>query len=217
MKKFILLSIALLFTIIHPAFSQTEIGVIVSPSLAANRVATDDNSSAIKADAARIKLSFGAFADLFLTENYYFSTGIMLAPKNSGVQYASSTAGEVSESFRLQYLQIPLTLKLFTNEVALDKRIFVQFGILNEIKIDEKLRTDNDATNGSEVIGGFRFFDFSGLLRAGLDFRIGYDTSIFAGISYTRGLTNVLREYSYPDTSLKIKNDLVSLDFGIKF
>lgn len=196
------------------AFSQTEVGIIVSPSLSANRVATEDYSPSIKAGGARLKLALGAFADVFLAENYYFSSGISLATKNAGVKYVSSTAGQASEEYRLQYIQIPLTLKLFTNEVALDKRIFVQFGILNEIKIDEKRQTGN--TTG-EAIGGFRFYDFSGLLRAGLDFRIGYDTSVFAAISYTRGLTNVLRDHSYPVASLQIKNDIVGLDFGIKF
>lgn len=217
MKKSIFVFIAPFLLLSTPVLSQTEIGLTLSPSLSANRVSTGDNSGSVKPDAARIKLAFGAYADFFLKENYYLSSGITLTPKTAGIKYVSATAGPTVESFRLQYLQIPLTLKLYTNEVALDKRIFVQLGLLNEIKINEKRRSQNAAISGNEVIGGFKFFDFSALLRGGLDFRIGYDTSVFAGISYTRGLTNVLIDYSYPDTSINIKNDLVSLDFGIKF
>jgi hypothetical protein len=201
-----------LFSVQH-LFAQTEIGVLLSPLLSANRVATETDAYNLTSGSAKIKLSFGAFADLFLKENYYFSTGLALAPKNITIRYnLPDAAGQIRESYTVQYLQIPATFKLYTNEVALDRRIFVQFGLLNEIKINEK-----ELTELNPVIRNFRFFDFSLLFRGGLDFRLGYNTAFFTGVSYTRGLINVLTRHNLPNETIKIKNDLVSLDFGIRF
>jgi hypothetical protein len=213
MKKNVLAFVFMASFFVLPSYGQTEIGIVLSPLLSVNRVTTETGIYNLTSGGAKVKLSVGAFADLFLRENYYFSTGLFLTPKNITIRYnPDNGVGQIRESFRVQYLQIPATIKLYTNEVALDRRIFIQFGFLNEININKKAQTEPN-----NVLRNFRLFDFSLLFRGGLDFRLGYNTALFTGISYTRGLTNVLGRYSLPNESLKIKNDLLSLDIGIRF
>ncbi len=213
MKKFVfVLSFVTLF-VIQNTVAQSEIGIIVSPALSVNRVTTDQGTYHVSSNGAKLKMSIGAFADIFLEENYYFSTGLILTPKSIGIRYIPTGAtSEKTESYKTQYLQVPITLKLYTNEVALDKRVFVQFGLINEINIDKQIKKSED-----QVLQNFRTFDFSVMIRSGLDFRLGYDTSIFAGISYTRGLVNAVSQYILPDETLKIKNDMISIDLGVRF
>ena len=117
---------------------------------------------------------------------------------------------KVEADFKLQYLQIPATLKAFTNELALDTRLYFQFGVLPEIKIHEE---DTDDTT---PITKFRTFDFAVLAGFGLEYRLGVSSTIFGGISYTRGLVNAAAD-TYEGRDFVLKNDLVSLDLGIKF
>lgn len=213
MKKKGFLILFFSIAISSPLMAQTEIGLMLSPALSANRTITENDAYNMVSGTAKLKLSFGAFIDWLLQENYYFSTGLIFAPKNVTVQYTPAAGGpEVEESFNLQYLQVPVSLKLYTNELALDKRIFAQFGILNEVNIDQK-----PEEKPGMALQKFRFFDFSLFIRGGLDFRVGYNTALFAGLSYSRGLINVLSRYQLPGESVRIKNDLVSLDVGIRF
>ena len=194
-----------------PLFAQFDMGLMVGPVMSLNRIESEPDEDLVDPNGASLRISLGVFTDFFLKENYYLSSGLFLAPKNVGIEYRLS-GGEVGEeSYNIQYLQIPVTLKLYTNEVALDKRIFVQLGLLNEINIDQ-----NEKEGNFQIIQDFNRFDFSLLFRAGLDFRIGYNTAVFGGIGYSRGLTNVINSHAELQ-ELRVKNDVISIDLGIRF
>ena len=103
-------------------------------------------------------------------------------------------------------------MKLFTNEVALDTRIYFQGGFAFDIKLKE-----DKISSEAEYIQDFGFVDASLLLAAGAEYRYGYNTILFGGFSYRRGFGNVVRNAIGPAGDLVIKNDLFSLDLGIKF
>ncbi|MDH5365890.1 MAG: PorT family protein, partial [Cyclobacteriaceae bacterium] len=114
-----------------------------------------------------------------------------------------------------QYLQLPIALKLYTNEIMLDTRIYVSMGLMAEINIDEK-----QAKNySSPLIADFSLFDTSLLLGVGIEYNIGTHTAIYGGFSYNRGLLNSIADYRVVrnDNNLKIHNDLINLDLGVKF
>lgn len=192
------------------AFGQTQIGLKLSPALSVNRVQSDSESQHFSANGAGGRISFGPILDLFLRDNYYFSTGLLYTPKRAGVS-ATRNGVKIEEAYSLQYLQIPATLKLFTNEVALDKRLYFQVGGLTEIKVNEK------DGQGDILVDKFRFFDFSLVCGVGLEYRLGVDTSIFGGLSYNRGLFNAASKQSGDYDDFRLKNDMLMLDFGVKF
>lgn len=205
-RSFLVLS--LIFIAYH-AQAQTQIGVKVSPLLSVNRVASDDDNISATSDGVGFRASFGPIIDFFLMENYYFSTGLLYTPKRAGITISEDNVKR-SEDYKLQYLQLPATLKMFTNELALDTRIYFQIGGIPEIKIDEK------ETSGETFIRKFRAIDFSVMAGFGLEYRLGVSSTAFAGISYTRGLINSASK-RFENHDFKLKHDLVSLDFGIKF
>ena len=59
-------------------------------------------------------------------------------PKRVGIE----SSGGVEEAYRLHYLQIPIALKLFTNEVALDTRVYFQVGLTADVKLLEDNLTE---------------------------------------------------------------------------
>ena len=205
-RSFLLLC---LMCLIYQAQAQTQIGFKVSPLLSVNRVASDDVNISATSDGVGFRASFGPIVDFFLMENYYFSTGLLYTPKRAGVTIREGGA-EQSEDYKLQYLQLPATLKMFTNELALDTRLYFQVGGIPEVKIDEK------ETSGDTFVRKFRAFDFSVMAGFGVEYRLGVSSTAFAGITYSRGLINSASK-KFDNHDFKLKHDLISLDFGMKF
>lgn len=188
-------------------FAQNKVGLKFSPNLSFNRISSDSDNDSFSSNGIGGRFIFGPTFDYFLAENYFISSGVFYAPKRVGIE-----ANTVEQSYNLQYIQIPVTLKLYTNELALDTRVYFQLGGLLEFKINEK---DNQA--GPPIIESLKAYDFSTVLGTGVEYQIGINTTLYGGISYNRGLINVVKEQSALVQEFSVKNDLLNLDIGIKF
>ena len=123
----------------------------------------------------------------------------------------------ISEEHKLQYLQVPILLKLYTSEITLDTRLYFKLGGLIELKIEERAATVADPSKS--FIEKFTPLDVAFLLGAGIEYDISPPTSLSIGISYQRGLVNAIKsQASIPGVPKVIyKNDFLSLDLGIGF
>ena len=210
MKQFIFV-LAILFGSIE-VFSQVKIGLQLSPTLSSSRIETQSDQYTLENDGSKLKFKFGVVIDLPFTENYYFSTGLLYTPKSVTIKaiHLLDNAPFV-EDYNLQYVQIPLTMKLYTNEITLDTKLFFNLGVTAEIGISEKFNKNNI------VIEDFKFFDSALILGVGAERKIGTNTAIYGAIVYNRGLINPIDKALDIGEEILLKNDLISLDFGIKF
>lgn len=203
------------------ATAQSKLGLKFSPAISTNRISLVDSLYDVEPESSAFKFSMGLIYDHELTETYYLSTGLIFVPKrvafNAGVEqeYAGDTtyAGNAMESYRLNYLQIPISLKLFTNEVQPDTRVFFQVGLAPEIKVfSEPEEEDYD------LIAEFKTFDSTILFGGGVEYRAGINTTLFGSVTYQRGLSNVIKKETIGfQEELFIRNTIVSFDLGIKF
>lgn len=212
MRKNLLL--ILLLSISFSAFSQFKIGFQFSPILSSNRIDFTSDDYDLETDGTGLKIATGPFVDIQLTDNYYVNVGVFYASKRVGIEQrdkVNTTTPPTKEEYDLEYVQIPLSMKLYTNEVSLDKRIYFQFGAALEFNVEEKLK-DN------VIVEDFRLFDTSLLAGLGMEYQIGTSTMVFGGISYHRGLVNIISEsVDGLGGDLAMKNDYIALDLGIKF
>jgi hypothetical protein len=210
MKNVFLLLILLLS--VQLVSAQSKLGLKLSPTLSLNRATYDNDTYDLQEDGTGGRFVFGLIYDYMLSENYYLSTGLLYAPKRLAFSLRDkATATEVKEAYNLQYLQLPATLKLFTNELSLDTRVYFQLGGLLELKVAEKAQGKD-----YDVVDDIRFFDTSLYVGAGLERRLGYNTLLFGGIFYNRGLLNAVTDLQAP-YDFELRNDLLGLDLGIKF
>src|SRR3546814_581780 len=77
--------------------------------------------------------AYGLLADFAFTENYYFATGLLINTMNSDVEYADPTintvpGADLTHSYRLQYAEIPLSLKL-KSTMRYFRSYYGQFGL----------------------------------------------------------------------------------------
>lgn len=218
MKKIIVAS-ALLVGFIQPIFSQIKIGLNISPAIAFNRAAlnSDAKGNDINTNGAGFGFIGGPELSFFFgsNENYSVTTGAWYAVKSAKFITSKTDATTLNkvDSVRnttLQYIQIPLTFKLYTNEIATDMKLYFQMGASADILIGGK-------EVGSKVreTKGYKNFDSSIILGAGVKYALGENTALLFGLRYTRGLINTLSAPLKED--YKIINDMVSLDLGIQF
>ena len=186
--------------------AQTKLGLKLAPVIASNRATND--AQTVDSDGSSLKMSVGLIVDKPLSETYFLSTGLVYVPKMAAFRTDSAT----SEEYKLQYLQIPVTLKLFTNEVAPDIKVFFQVGGAMEIKVFDEAESPN-----FDTITKFNPADFSVILGSGVEYRAGINTTLFGGISYQRGLANTVSDTINGAEDLQIRNTIFSIDLGVKF
>jgi hypothetical protein len=230
MKK-VFLTVAAL-AVAPAAFAQVEIGLKVSPSIVYLR---PDSPSSTSFTSEKAKLSFGGgiFVDYFFGENYAFNTGLFLTGKGGTISYndraaapgGGTTGVRVEQKIAMQYLEIPLTVKLFTNEVAPDTRVYFQVGgsvaVPVQVRIDgDKYYTDPyDSNNQTKAGKHVLDIDANIIGGAGVEYQLGQSTKVLAGISYHHGLVDFDRyfERNRGFSDVNIKNSVFALDLGLKF
>ncbi|MGV3541371.1 MAG: porin family protein [Rufibacter sp.] len=216
---------AFLFLGSRQAKAQVEIGVKFTPSLAYNRTLAQDKYN-FEGDGADLGFGVGVMVDYFFGANYALSSGLMYNIKGGTVSYSFITDDAIGlpqsgkDELSLQYLEIPVALKLFTNEISTDTKLYFQAGgSLNTMlaaKVNDK-KVDNE---GDKFTERFNLFEIGVLIGAGAEWQIGTSTKLFGGITYHRGLTDIDDDYyakTFGDDKVELKNDSFSLDFGIKF
>lgn len=193
------------------AFAQFNVGFTFSPVLSTNRVDYDRDTIDFTSNDTGLRFSLGPIVDIQLRDNYYFNTGILFFSKRVGL--TTQVDGEkVEEVYNLQYISVPATLKLFTNEIALDTKVYFQFGGSFDFLISQKPKEEEFF-----IINDFTLVDIPLLFGIGAEYRVGVNTWLFAGFSYSRGLINTVDETIPLQSGLNVKNDLLSLNLGIKF
>ena len=235
MKK-LLLALFTLAATIESASAQVEIGLKISPSITSLR-ADSPTSTAIGDNfaSAGSKFSFGGglVVDYFFGENYAFSTGLLLAGKGGTISYnetknATGNGNGLNFTNTLkistQYLELPVSVKLFTNEIATATRLYFQVGGSLNVPIGTRINGEKfytDPSNNTSVKAGdyVRFLDADALAGAGAEYKLGTSTKLFAGLSYHRGLVNIDNyfESTRKFKDVTIKNSGFALDLGIKF
>ncbi|MGI4875125.1 MAG: porin family protein [Janthinobacterium lividum] len=227
----------LLFTLGTLAFAQAasaqvEIGIKISPAISYLR---PDSPSATSFTSEKTKFSFGGgvFVDYFFGENYAFNTGLFLTGKGGTIGYndrislpgGTTTGVRVEQKIALQYLEIPLSVKLFTNEVATDTRLYFQVGGSLAVPVqtrinDEKFYTD-PYNNNTQSSAGSHVLDFDANLLGGIgaEYQLGKSTKVLAGLSYHHGLIDFDRYFEKDRgfSDVNIKNSVFALDLGLKF
>ncbi|AMJ64444.1 hypothetical protein AXW84_02640 [Hymenobacter sp. PAMC 26628] len=213
--------------------AQVEIGIKVSPSVTYLR--TDAASTyQFKDEKSQLGFGGGLIVDYFFGENYAFSTGLMLTGKGGTYSYQKDyralnpndpliPKGDV-QKLSTQYLELPLTVKLFTNEIAPATRLYFQLGGSLAVPIGaringEKRYTDPDTNEETTALSHVLFIDANALVAFGAEYQLGRSTKLLAGLSYHRGLVNLDHyfEKTRGFSDVTIKNNVFALDLGMKF
>jgi len=219
MKKAFLLCF-LAFICIEGFSQKIRLGLKLAPGVAFSRTNETNDTLSYKGKGIGVRFLVGPEINFVLGENYVFTTGLWYMSKRAALKIKEL---DLSQVYNLQYLQFPAILKLYTNDIAVDTRLYFQLGGTADIRLQQK---GKDIKELEKYVDKFRIYDFSALLGAGLQFQMGQNTYIYGGVTYLRGLMNSISKIKPIITSkgislstdkFQLKNDLLGLDIGIRF
>jgi hypothetical protein len=197
MKKKLSLLFSLLLAI--KGFSQTDdgefkkfyFGLKIAPAL----TWTNPNETGLKNNGTKLSFGYGAVTEFGLTKNYSIVTGLNINAIRGAVR---TTAGinEISTKFKIQYLELPITLKMKTNEIGPIK-YFGQFGFGNSFRL--KAKADVSSTVGGQtstlndidINNGVNLIREALIIGLGFEYNLAGTTSLVTSIAYDNGFTNV--------------------------
>lgn len=232
MKGISILLVAVLMTVqgFSQDFKKFKFGFKVDPNVSWMSSETID----VVSEGVLLRGSFGVNADIMFSERYALGTGFSIMGGGGQLSFFDyeDRIGDAGESnfivkrnrkYKLKYVEIPLTLKLRTDEIGYIT-YWGQFGLGlgfatkatadDNIKFFSELVEDADEMGNSWIDSGSAIstlakedeeemgVDISGemlpiraslIIGAGIDYSLSGNTSLMFGIAYNNGLTNVFK------------------------
>jgi hypothetical protein len=116
-------------------------------------------------------------------------------------------------------MHIPFALKLFTNEIATDAKLYFTIGGTGNLaikKVESKAFSGiGDKFTKTMAPDAYTIGDVGLLLGAGVEYRLGDATALFGGITYNRGLTGVASKKGPIGFMGKESGDLYDISLGL--
>jgi len=182
------------------------------------------NSKTIEGAGAKLGFNGGLMLETTFRQNYVFASGIDLTYLGGNLLYDNSTIITVDKDadttllanttveYTLQYLSIPLSLKLKTNPIGYIS-YYGQIGLTPQFNISAKATSDNgnklDNDNVNKEIG---LLNLSFFIGGGIEYDLGGTTALNIGIFYNNGFIDLLADKDY-----KAALNYVNLRLGVLF
>ncbi|MDX2196790.1 MAG: outer membrane beta-barrel protein [Cytophagales bacterium] len=216
------------------AQKQYRFGIKLYPALAWSRVSPE-----VWADAAGIRYEYtgsgtklrgglGFVFDYYLSDNFVFGTGLNYYHHGSGygiVTITSTINNTINNNYTMQVIQLPLTAKFISNEVADRLKITVGAGFALDYMTgaSNNDKSNYQKTNGGQIIyysQDINNFNLNFTFAPGVEYELGGDFIIFTSILYGRGLLDANHGstgIANDKNNFTWHNDYIAWEFGVKF
>jgi len=198
-KKSSLLLLILFNASLVFAQSSLRLGVNLDPM--ASWLSAKTNR--IDKDGTRPGISGGLMVEYYFHPNYGLVTGLNLGVQGGSLLYEdpvsistgdnSSVALEAGSTvvYSLSYISIPVGLKLKTNEIGYFT-YFAQLGFNQQINIGSRASSTGNGLNKDNVPKETNLLNMSYFFGGGVEYNVGGQTSLLAGIFFNNGFVDVL-------------------------
>ena len=221
MKKALVLLAATLITgtaTLHAQDATSSEGVRFGLKLSPNMGIVKPETKGIDGNGTGLGYTFGLMTEFPIgtNGNYRFATGLNLNNivgkwKESYSYYdvggTTLKTKELETEAKLQYIELPLTIKLMTNEIGY-MRYYAVVGAGNAFNIKAKasqvVPTQVGTLNDEPIVSEFTelkdedlqddimLYKASLIVGAGMEYNFSGSTSLLVGLTYNNGFTNIL-------------------------
>lgn len=170
------------------------------------------DSKGLERDGSKLGFSYGIVTEFRIQDNYAFATGLQVTYRGGRLnyRYADDAANpEFSYKLNLQYVEIPITLKMKTNEFG-KMRYFGQFGLEPGFNIRSKVDYELESRGTSQV--GWvldteydedfseyvNSFNLSMIIAAGLEYKLSGSTVLFGSFEFNNGFVDIFKKVKQP-------------------
>jgi len=226
-NKFSALLFLLLFSVIPNGLilAQQRIGFGIHADPGISWFSSDIKE--IRNDGARPGFNFGLTFNRYFTPNYSFSTGISLLSAGGRLVSKDTTKFVLANSnststifpekpviYKIQYLVIPIGLKLQTNQIGY-LTLFSDMGLDPKVVIGGKADIPPDIS-GENAINELKMFNLSYHITAGIEYSLGGNTAMILGLNFDNNFLDITKDNG--DQLIdKVSHKILSLRLGINF
>ena len=222
MNKRLLLSFMMASGWMFPALGQSDgfqkfhFGLKVSPAFSWMKVDGTD----IESDGGRFGMAYGLMTEFAISKNYSFATGVDVSYRSGKLVGMDPFNGEKFSGIqKLQYVEIPIGLKLKTNEIGYIT-YYGQFGVLPGLLVKSKEDRNYESESVPDISGNgnqSKFYPINAYLNvgAGIEYNLGGNSAFTVGLRYNNGLIDIYK--GSDNESLQFRTDGVVMDIGVFF
>ncbi|SEK18798.1 porin family protein [Parapedobacter koreensis] len=189
-------------------YKPVSLGITFSPNVSWMRYGDNDGYES----SPKFGYAYGLLADFAFTENYYFSTGLLINTLNSEASYPNPISSvpntTIKTAYRLQYVEIPLSLKL-KSTMRYFRSYYGQFGFTGGVKLNAKEKPE-DASRRTSMGDDADFFRLALQIGGGIEWQLDHNLTMMTGLSFNNGFTRTIKEGDP-------RNSYVAFNFGIFF
>lgn len=222
MNKRLLLTCLMSTGLFLPSMAQSEgpqkfhFGLKVSPAYSWMKVEGDQIESA----GGRFGIAYGLMTEFSISQNYAFATGVDVSYRSGKYDRVNPDNGQkYAGTQKLQYVEIPVGLKLKTNEIGYIT-YYGQFGVLPGLLVKATEDKDYESPSETDIVDNgnqSKFYPFNAHLNVGvgIEYNLGGSTALAVGLRYNNGLIDIYKGSN--NESLQFRTDGVVLDIGVFF
>jgi len=157
----------------------------------------------IDKDGTRPGISGGLMVEYYFHPNYGLVTGLNLGVQGGSLLYEDPVSISTGDNtsvpleagstvvYSLSYISIPVGLKLKTNEIGYFT-YFAQLGFNQQINIGSRASSTGNGLNKDNVPKETNLLNMSYFFGGGVEYNVGGQTSLLAGIFFNNGFVDVL-------------------------
>lgn len=241
MKKLFIFTVLIVFLANAASNAQEDrkirFGLNAAPSIAWLKA----QEKSVKGDGLSLRFKYGLVFDYKFADNFWFGTGLDITYLGGSLNYqypafikedeVSSTNNSnnikvKSASYTAQYLELPLTVKMKTNEIN-NMVYFAQVGLNNGFRLDAK--TKFGSFNKVKTLNDAALIRIAINISGGVEYNLTGTTSLLLGITYNNGFTNLLSGSSdfvkidlknngaLTDLNTNVRSNYIGLNIGFLF
>ncbi|MEH6306107.1 porin family protein [Olivibacter sp. CPCC 100613] len=188
---------------------RISLGITLSPNMNWLRYGDFD----VKSNTAKIGYNYGLVADFAFSENYYFSSGLLIENLRAQSETYQNGNDFVINNYKLQYAQIPLGVKLKSTQ-RYYRSYYGQFGFTLGVKLSAKQEILNSnrvvVQESDNMKGGADIFRLGLQIGGGVEWLLDHNLRFMTGLSFNNGFTRVVKHGG-------ANNSYFALNLGILF
>jgi hypothetical protein len=183
------------------------------------------NSESYEGDGAKVGFAWGFIAEFNFTENHSFATGFNMIFNGGKLKFPAvqdDETGMMSREYFLKYLELPLTLKMRTNEIGA-MRYFGRIGLGTAFNLGSKKIDEFTPEGGSVITNDKTNYDDIALVREslivglGTEYKIKEGPKLGAELTFNNGFTNILTGKSATGSDEKATPNFFELALSVIF
>lgn len=182
--------------------------------------------SGVKNDGTRAGFNFGLTFNKYFSPNYAFSTGIniltaggRLVGKDTTVMKFTNSSSTVLPGkpvvYKIQYLDIPIGLKLQTNQIGY-LTFYSDLGLDPMVVIGGKADIPSLNIAGENAVSELNRFNLGYHITTGFEYSLGGTTAIVFGLGFENNFLDVTRDINDQPTD-RVSHKIVKFRIGVNF